>query len=207
MTREEKQQIKAKEKEYKELIKNVGRKYGMQHKLCSLFFCQKNYFIDIIYDFNASNNKFMYRAGIKYLDYDDIQWDVLEMSDNKNEPLSLRAVGAFSAGGTHFIENTVVPLGNEPEAVIDNILAEIKKKAEAYEEDLDEKIISEVGEKEEDKMEAVTGLFIVYIHMKKFAEARDLIEKCLKNGYEGSYGNNGKSFVELALEYLNKNNL
>lgn len=203
MTREE----KAKKKEYTELIKKLGKKFGMKHKQCVLFYTFKDYFIDIIYRFGVKSNTFMYRAGIKYMDYDDIQWDVLDMSDNKKQPLSLRAVGAFSAGGIQFIENTVVSLGNEPEVVVDNILAEIKQKTEAYNEDIDSKILDMIGEKDEDKMEAVTKLFIVYIHIEKYSEARELIEKCLENGYEGSYGNKGKMFVELALEYLDKNNL
>lgn len=207
MTREEKRQIKAKKEELKELIKKIGKKYGMKHRLCCLFFTYKDYFIDITYRFYPPNNTVMYRAAIKYLDYDDIQWDVLDMSDNKKEPLSLRAVGAFSAGGIQLSDNKVVSLEDNPERVLNNILSEIKQKAENFNEDIDSKILDMVGEKEEDKMEAVTGLFIVYIHMKKYTEARDLIEKCLKNGYEGSYGNNGKMFVELALEYLNKNNL
>jgi len=78
---------------------------------------------------------------------------------------------------------------------------------ENFNEDIDSKVLDMIGEKEEDKMEAVSAVFIVYIHQKEYKKARELIEKCMENGYEGSFGNNGKMFVELALEYLNKNNL
>lgn len=36
MTREEKQQIKAKEKEYKELLKEITKKYGIKQNLVNL---------------------------------------------------------------------------------------------------------------------------------------------------------------------------
>lgn len=37
-------------------------------------------------------NTISYCVNIKYLDYDDIQWDILGMSSNKQEPLSVRFV-------------------------------------------------------------------------------------------------------------------
>ena len=203
MTREERQQIKAKEKELKELIKKVGKKFGMGHKQCDLFFVHKDYFITIGYLFYPAHNTIEYCVTIKYLDYDDIQWNVLDMSDNKKEPLSLRAYGAFSAFGAHLIPPyKIVSLGDNPERVLNNILFEVKQIVEDFDENLDERVLSEV------KTDNCTTLeFIAYIHQKEYAKARKLAENCIANGDEGQFGNNGKTFFELALEYLNKNNL
>lgn len=208
MTKEEKQQIKEREKEYIGLFKQIAKKYEMKYKANTLFFTHKDYFIKILYDFSVENNNIMYSATIKYMVYDDIQWDILDMADNKKEPLSLRATGAFSAFGYKLIPAyKVVSLEDNPERVLNNVLSEIKKLVENFNEDIDSKVLDMLGEKEEDKMEAVSAVFIVYIHQKEYKKARELIEKCMENGYEGSFGNNGKMFVELALEYLNKNNL
>lgn len=44
-------------------------------------------------------NTISYCVNIKYLDYDDIQWDILGMSSNKQEPLSLRILkGEYKNG-------------------------------------------------------------------------------------------------------------
>ncbi|MBO6219435.1 MAG: hypothetical protein J6N81_07675 [Treponema sp.] len=203
MTREERQQIKEKEKEYKELIKQVGKKFGMGHKQCDLFFVHKEYFVDILYDFHVEQNNIMYSATIKYLDYDDILWDILDMPDNKNEPLSLRAYGAFSAYGLKLVPPyKFVSLGDNPEYVISKTLSDVKQMVENFDEVLDERILLELRTRPHPTKE-----FIVYIHQKQYAKARKLAEDCIKNGEEGTFGNNGKDFFELALEYLNKNNL
>ena len=203
MTREEKLQIKEKEKQYKELIKKIAKKLGISYKQCDLFFVDKDYFIRIGYSFYLENNSLMYCASIKYLDYDDIQWDILDMSSNKNQPLSLRATGAFSAFGAHLIPPyKYVSLGDNPELVITNILTEIKQMVEDFNEDLDERVLSEV------KSDNCTTLeFIAYVHQKEYTKARKLAEDCIAAGDTGQFGNNGKTFFELALEYLDKNNL
>ncbi|WP_191014154.1 hypothetical protein [Treponema zioleckii] len=204
MTREEKQQIKAKEKECKELIKKVGRKYGMKNKLCVLFFTHENCFISIIYDLNPLNNLLMYRVGIKSLDYDDIYWDVIDMPEIKKQPLSFRALGVTAIASIPVIENTVRPLGNNPEETINSILDEITEKVKKITKDIDLKFLEYIGD---NKMENVKRLFTVYIHMQRYDEARKLIEECMKDGYEDHFRSHGKTILELALDYLNKNNL
>ena len=203
MTREEKLQIKEKEKQYKELVKKIAKKFEMNHKQCVLFYVHKDYFIKITYYFRAETNKIMYCSSIKYLDYDNIQWDISDMSGNKNEPLSLRATGAFSAMGSHLIPPyKYVSLGDNPEQVITNILSEVKQMVKDFNEDLDERILSEIKESPQPTQE-----FITYIHQKQYKKARKLAEDCITAGESGTFGNNGKTFFELALEYLDKNNL
>ncbi len=203
MTREEKQQIKVKEKEYKELLKEIAKKYGIKQKSYMLFFTHKDYFVSMFYSFNVTNNTIRYDSIIKYMAYDDIQWDILGMSENKKEPLSLRATGAFSAFGFHLIPPyKYVSLGDNPEEVLNNLLSEIKQMVENFDEDLDERILLELQTRPHPTQE-----FIVYVHQKQYAKARKLAEDCIKNGEEGTFGNNGKDFFELALEYLDKNNL
>ncbi|MBQ8678991.1 MAG: hypothetical protein IJ530_04425 [Treponema sp.] len=202
MTREEKQQIKAKKKEYEELLKRVAKKHDVKHKSFMLFFTHKNYFVSVYHRFSIPRNTISYSIGLKYMDYDDIQWDILDMSENKNQPLSLRATGAFSAFEYGLGDEKIISLGENPEAVLNNILSEIKQMVENFNEDLDKTIVADLEKKPCSTLE-----FIVYIHQKQYAKARKLAEDCIANGDTGQFGNNGKDFFELALEYLDKNNL
>ena len=49
------------------------------------------------------------------------------MESNKEQPVSRHAVGAFTVGGLVLLENNFAALGDKPEKVINNILAEAER--------------------------------------------------------------------------------
>lgn len=203
MTREELRKNKEREKKLKELIKQIAKKYEMKNKENNLFFVYKDYFVNTSYYVNSKNNTMSYCVNIKYLDYDDIQWDILGMPSNKKEPLSLRATGAFSSFSYHLVAPyKILTFTDNPEEVINSLLKQIKQMVDNYNEDLDEQVINEPEENKCNTLE-----FIAYIHQKEYKKARQLAEDCLSNGDEGQFEIGGKNFFELAMEYLNKNHL
>lgn len=207
VSKEERRLIKEKEKQYFELLKKVGRSNEMKQRSGTLFYVRDKYFVSIDCFFSGKKDTIEYRASLKNLEYDNILWDILGMESNKNRPLSLHATGAFTIRrGISLAENdfVVVPLGDKPEEIINDILITIKKQESDFNENLDEKIIREI---EEDGDDSPTTKFVIYIHMKQYEKARELAVQCIKNHVDGDFGDINKSFFEIGLEYMNKNNL
>ncbi len=115
LTREEKLQIKEKEKQYEALYKQIGRSHKMKCRSGTLYYVNDGFIIDIYCSFWGKSNTVMYSAGKKRLDYDNILWDILGMESNKKESVSLHAVGAFTVGGLVLLENNFAALGDKPE--------------------------------------------------------------------------------------------
>lgn len=203
---EERRQIKEREKLYKELAKQIGRSYKMKFRSGTLYYVHDGFIVSIWCSFWGKSNTIQYRAHKKRLAYDDILWEILEMESNKEQPIFLHAVGAFTVGGIRLADNdfAAISLENDPKKIINDILTEVKKQDSETDENFDEKLIRQIEEEDD---EATTLKFVVYIYLKQYDKARELAAKCLKNHDEGQFGDIHKSFFELGLEYMNKKGL
>lgn len=94
MTREEQRR----NNEWKKHLALKSKEYFRQYKLKKkdyLFYTSKN---NMFYSMvlNMVENKVKTAFYAKPIWLDDILWDILTMSENKNEPISLRGIGAFT---------------------------------------------------------------------------------------------------------------
>lgn len=96
MSRAEDKAKRELEKEIHKRIKEQAKNFGYKFRSYSVFKKHGEYFISSNC-FVCSLEKAIIHVSVKKLIYDDIFWDVMNMSSNKDQPLSLRAVGAFTA--------------------------------------------------------------------------------------------------------------
>ena len=129
---------------------------------------------------------------------DDLLWDILEMQSNKNEPDSLRVIGAFTMISAKYKEYAI-KLENEEISTLEQIIDEELTKFK--------KIIPSLTESmyiEEIKNSNTIGNVdksLIYIHENNINEALKIIDKTDGNG---RFGVGGKTYKELVREYINK---
>ena len=129
---------------------------------------------------------------------DDLLWDILGMQSNKNEPDSLRVIGAFTMISAIYQEY-VVELENEEistlEKTINDELAKFKKILPSLTENM------YINEIKSSNTIGNVDKSLIYIHENNINEASRIIDKTDGNG---RLGVGGKTYKELVREYINK---
>ena len=102
MTREQQKKLRELKKALPKIIQMKIKKYKLKKKDFMIWFQKKDLFFDLIISLRE-RDRHCYCASverIKPLWIDDLLWDILGMPENKNEPASLRAIGAFTVYGS-----------------------------------------------------------------------------------------------------------
>ena len=86
------------EKDLKQAVRNAAKRLKFKSRSKNVFDKVGDYFVHYMIDINFPDNKFrlIIRPYIKPYIFDDIFWEVFDMASNSQEPMSLRAVGAFT---------------------------------------------------------------------------------------------------------------
>lgn len=102
MTREQQKKLKELKSALPKIIQSEIKKYKLKKKDFMVWVRKKDLFFDLIISIRERNGH-CYCASterIKPLWLDDLLWDILGMPENKDEPASLRAIGAFTVYGS-----------------------------------------------------------------------------------------------------------
>lgn len=85
-------------KELKQSIRSAAKRLKLKSRSERFFDKVGDYLVKYMIDINFPDNKFrlIIRPYIKPYIFDDIFWEVFDMASNSQEPMSLRAVGAFT---------------------------------------------------------------------------------------------------------------
>lgn len=123
---------------------------------------------------------------------DDLLWDILKMSSNKKEPISLRSVGAF----TIHAQMSQYDEGFRDEADIDRIVQEYFARFQEFSQRFDESAF--LGNYRNISWQQEMTHVIVLLHENKDAEALEyLAGRKIRDFVIGD-----KSFSELAAAYI-----
>ena len=93
-----------------------------------IWYKKKELFFDLLIDVKVKSDDKCYCTAvetIKPLWLDDLLWDLLKMETNKETPLSLRTIGAFTVSGAELFKNETELKEwtiSELEEIIDNYL-------------------------------------------------------------------------------------
>jgi hypothetical protein len=119
------------DKEYRKIIadvrRSVSREYGFRQSSYINFKVDDGYFFCLFFLTGEA------RLTVKPLYSDDLWWDILDATDNKKEPLSLRGTGAYTLSGqvlaTYEIKDTTdkSKLESQFEQLFNDATAEITK--------------------------------------------------------------------------------
>lgn len=102
MTREEQKKFRELKKALPKIIQTEIKKYKFKKKDFKVWFQKDELFFDLMLDIRDNDGHccFISVENVKPMWLDDLLWDILGMPENKNEPISLRAVGAFTVYGS-----------------------------------------------------------------------------------------------------------
>ena len=182
------------QKQLNQQIKLNAKNKGYKARSCSLYKLKGDKFIHTNY-LIVESKKIIFNIYIKKYSYDNIFWDIMQMSDNKKESDSLRAIGAFKAPsilikkGEYELSEDVVNLSNqfieEVELASDNFIAnnEINIYVLKTEDEVDNEILK----------------CLAYLDMKQYEQAYEIAREAIGSGYRGRFENNGKGFFEWLL--------
>ena len=102
MTREQQKKLRELKNALPKIIQLEIKKCKLKKKDFMIWFQKKDLFFDLIISLRE-RDRHCYCASVekrKPLWIDDLLWDILGMPENKNEPVSLRAIGAFTVFGS-----------------------------------------------------------------------------------------------------------
>ena len=140
----------------------------------------------------VNSQKLVYRVYIKNYDYDDIFWEIMQMSSNSKKNDSLRAIGAFKAPSV-LLKKGEVGLTEKYEEQAEYLVGLVDECSHNFMEkyDIDEYVIVY-----ENGMDKEVLKCLAYIHMNNIEQAVKIAANSINDGNRGNYVNGGKAFFE-----------
>ncbi len=120
------------------MLKDKIKKYKFKKKDFMIWYSTKELFFDLLIDVKVKSDGKCYcttTENIKPLWLDDLLWELLKMENNKNEPISLRTIGAFTVSGAElFKDETELKEWsiNELEEIVDSYLDHFYKIVQSF---------------------------------------------------------------------------
>lgn len=193
-------------------MKELGKKYGYKKRDYALYKVQAEYFASVtICSWLLPKNKVrvMLTAEIKPFFFDDLFWEIFQMSDNSKEPISLRAVGAFSFrslvihseerlfegydGADEYMENAMKRCDDKITEVVGTLNGDYRKFL-GYARTLEHKVV----------FEQVLAEIFLDIREEKYADAAEKAKLEIQKGNTGGFvDSNRKGIYDYVLCYCN----
>lgn len=106
MTREQQRKLRELNKSLTQILKNKVKSYGFKKKDFMVWAATKELYFSLLIDVREKDGHCYCTSWeiIKPLWIDDLFWDIMDMSSNKSEPLSLRCIGIFTVHGMDCFE-------------------------------------------------------------------------------------------------------
>lgn len=143
----------------------------------------------------VNSQKLIYRIYIKNYDYDDIFWNIMQMSTNSKKNDSLRASGAFKAPSV-LIKKGELDLTEKYEEQAEYLVRLVDECSRNFMEKYD---INEYVIECEEGMDKDVLKCLAYIDMNNSEEAVKIAQSSINDGNRGNYENGGKAFFEWML--------
>lgn len=109
MTREEQRKLKELKKALPGFLKEKRKNYKFKKKDYMIWYNYQEMFFDLLINVGVMPDGRCFCSAIETLKplwLDDLLWDFLKMRNNKEEPLSLRAIGAFTVYGSEIYKGS-----------------------------------------------------------------------------------------------------
>lgn len=199
-------------KELKKVQRNAAKKLQLKSRDWAYFNKVGDYLVSYMIDIKFPDNQFSItiQPSIKPYMIDDIFWEVFDMTSNSQEPMSLRAVGAFTVDSVSLpykiVKEDWTMDGLDLEKVESKVFEVL---SEVHEEVL--KLINSFLTFEDFYVYAVEngpslvgydliGMLLL-IHREQYAEALQMAEGLIAKRKQGKYQNKGKWINEYIVDY------
>ena len=199
-------------KELNQSVRVAAKRLKLKSRSERFFDKVGDYLVKYMIDIKFPDNQFSItiQPSIKPYIIDDIFWEVFDMASNSQEPMSLRAVGAFTVDSVSLSYKIV----KEDWTMEDLDLEKVESKvfevlSEVHEEVL--KLINSFSSFEDFYAYAVEngpslvgydliGMLLM-IHREQYADALQMAEDLIANRKFGGFQNKGKWINEYIVEY------
>lgn len=199
-------------KELNQSVRVAAKRLKLKSRSERFFDKVGDYLVKYMIDIKFPDNQFSItiQPSIKPYIIDDIIWEVFDMASNSQEPMSLRAVGAFTVDSVSLSYKIV----KEDWTMEDLDLEKVESKvfevlSEVHEEVL--KLINSFSSFEDFYAYAVEngpslvgydliGMLLM-IHREQYADALQMAEDLIANRKFGGFQNKGKWINEYIVEY------
>ena len=195
------------DKHISDAVKERLKKYGYKRRNINLFKKQGDYFVTIvIFATGMDNNMIQVWGEVKPYIFDDIFWKVFQMEENLEQPMGLRANGAFTVRGLEIYDQyQEVQSYDEVEGYVDEMLRNCDEAIMA--------LINRIGSDfhaflEYSKGVGQPGLYdyalckmLLDIKEENYQDARDLAIDEIKNHRHGDFANMGKYIYEYVVDF------
>lgn len=193
----EREEMKARrelENEIDKRIKGQAKKFGYKFRSPCAFAKQGEYFISSRCSVRTCEKAIAY-VTVKKMVYDDVFWDVMDMPSNKEQPLSLRAVGAFTAPEITVCEREI-PISSDLDAFVELYYKIVIEESTRFlqENPLDDYILTH-----DIKYHGILLKCLVYLGRNETAAAVCEAKQAIASGDRGGFENGGKNFFEWVL--------
>ena len=101
MTREQQKQLKILKQYLPKVVQNNIKSYGFKKKDNMVWYKKNEMYFSLLVGIRERDGHCycFSQETIKPLWLDDLFWDIMDMAENKSQPLSLRCIGAFAIRG------------------------------------------------------------------------------------------------------------
>jgi len=204
LNREKQKKLKELKNSIMKIVKANIKPYGFRTKDGFIWHVQNGFFFTMTLFISCpddENCNFYINVSVKPMYADNLFWDIMDMRPNKDEPLSLRAVGAFALSGVPVIDKHVKMEKFEISALEELVKDSLKTLSD---------LLQQVKDNEEDWFYAEEKKHFRYyqddalrlmmlLHFEKYTEAMDYIRN--SDNDSGGFVNAGKSLYENVNRY------
>lgn len=192
--------------EIKQFIKEKKKAYGFNSRMDILFKVVGDCFVKVrLSGTGIDGNKLTTHVYIKPLMMDDLFWEVFDMEGNKKEPLSLRAVGAFTFDALPVYKTFTIV--SDYEEVFPYLDEEIKKINRLIDEliptfhALDDFYEYSKTIEKPSLYDRDLSFMLLSIYKGEYRQARELAEKNIANHERGRFAQESKYIYDYVVDY------
>lgn len=198
------------------LLKETAKRFDWKYSRGFVFKKENDIFFTIIVDGVPKSNRLFWSLSFKHFDFDDIFWDVVQLPENKKKTLSFRACGAWvtpsleaqsehkildiwdeSLIASHIekIFETYGPLSQNIASAVDSYLSNMQ---------VMEKYYAQLKNKYPKALRTLWAeKLLTCLLESKYTEAKDIATARIEAGDVGGFNYKGRSFYQLAIEFIN----
>lgn len=178
-------------RELEKVIKQTAKTYGYKYISGGIFTKISDNFVDSV-NVVIDRSKVSYHIRIKKLSYDDLFWDIMNMPDNKLQPLSFRVNGAFKSPSI-ILAMGEIGLDEDLEGIAEKYCSIVSETAKSF---LDSTSVGDYVLTKGSSPYAPVLKCLEHLIRNDANAALDIANSAIASGNSGGFSNDGKNFFE-----------
>ena len=192
------------EKEWDKISKTVFKKEQWNRASWATF-KQKG---DFLYSFRCSKinkkNEVVVYLEFKPATIDFVFWDIVHLQKNKNAPLSLRVIGAWSLSGIPVANWTEIVDPGDPQLAFESVLKQVNQHIKTISHISDLAAFIEHISTQNDQPFIMPMLVTCLIQTNQLQKALELTDREIKNKESGGFATDGRTYYQQARDEILK---